>query len=138
MDESLPTFELCHPSFNGFLLWTEEVGYKQCIRNHSFSLHIGMANYINSLGNKPKFKTKLTKLFIRQLVAKDSSAIPFNSVGFEGITEENQFYRVKEVKAESLSGKSHHSIQVEFWKQGDFLIAVQEHWRCWYGSNRAV
>ena len=66
-------------------------------------MHVGVANCINSVGNTATFKTKLTKLFIYKLVAKESIAVTFSFAGFEGISKDSQFYRVKKGKAEMVS-----------------------------------
>lgn len=58
------------------LLMASSCRQEECVINNasnpSFRMHIYMANYINSFGNKTKFKTKLTKLFTHKLVAKKS------------------------------------------------------------------
>lgn len=44
-----------------------------------------MANDVSPVGNKAKFKTKLTKLLVHTLWQRNPSAVTFSFAGFEGI-----------------------------------------------------
>lgn len=66
-------------------------------------MHIGMTNCINSTGNKAKFKTKLTKLFIHKLVAKESIAITFSFAGLKASPRTDSFTELKKGKAKMVS-----------------------------------
>lgn len=65
------------------------------------------------------------------------SAITFSSAGFEGITKESRFYRVKRGKAEIVSDWQAFYLGLIFgsWAGGDFPIALESLVDCEGGES---
>ena len=102
---------------------------------HLGSILIWLTIYILS-ETKPS-PTKLTKCLFISFWQGNPSAITFSSAGFEGITKESHFYRVKRGKAEIVSDWQAFYIGVIFgsWAGGDFPIAVQSLVDCEGGES---